>query len=137
VLRRERKDESAQRDVRANSAAPARNEGSSKPDCDFTKVSQDSNKFPAALALSLWVRQEENLHAQRAVQNKPETQPFRSRVIVAYVVIITIVIDIAFLKSAASARNWIGTAVTVFSAALIIAGTLFTAMEMFTLAGRV
>src|SRR5690242_5687323 len=30
--------------------------------CDFTQVLQDPNKFPPALALSLWMRREENLY---------------------------------------------------------------------------
>jgi hypothetical protein len=31
---------------------------------DFTYVSQDSNNFPRPLALSLWMKQLENLYAQ-------------------------------------------------------------------------
>ncbi len=68
-----------------------------------------------------------------SVQNKPETQPFRGWLIVVYVVVISIAIDSALLLSAAGERSWIGSAVTVFSVALISAGTLFTALEMLKL----
>ncbi len=72
-----------------------------------------------------------------SVRNKPKTRPFSSWLVVVHVVVIAIVVDSALLLSAASPWNWIRAAVTVFSAALIIAGTLFTAVEMHKLAGRV
>lgn len=64
---------------------------------------------------------------------KRETQPFRGWLIVAYIVVIGIMIDFALLLSAAGERSSIGSAVTVFSVALISAGMLFTVMEMLKL----
>jgi protein-S-isoprenylcysteine O-methyltransferase Ste14 len=68
-----------------------------------------------------------------SIQSKPETQPFGTWVIVAYVVVVSIAIDSMLLLSAASERSWIGSAVTVFSVALIVAGALFTVLEMLKL----
>jgi hypothetical protein len=66
---------------------------------------------------------------------KPETRLFRGWLIVAYVVVIGIAIDGVLLLIASGDRSWIGSAVAVFSIALIGAGTLFTALEMFKLGG--
>ena len=69
----------------------------------------------------------------RSKQIKPETQRFPGWLIVVYVVVISIVIDSALVLTVASERSWIGSAVTVFSLALISAGLLFTAVEMLKL----
>lgn len=68
-----------------------------------------------------------------SMQNKPETQSFRGWLIVVYAVVISIAVDSALLLSAASERSWMVSAVTVFSVALISAGTLFSVLEMLKL----
>ena len=68
-----------------------------------------------------------------SIQSKPETQPFGTWVILAYVVVVSIAIDSVLLLSAASEQSWIGSAVTVSSVALIGAGALFTILEMLKL----
>jgi len=68
-----------------------------------------------------------------SVKNATETKPFRGWVIVVYVVVIGIAVDAAVLLSAAGEHSWMASAVTVFSVALISAGTLFSVLEMLKL----